>query len=170
MAWSTPRTWTTGETVTAAHMNQEVRDNLNAVLPNEVAGVSYTPTLEATTTDATATVTGREYRVGILQFVAVRFVLTTVGSGTYFVTLPRAASGLSVSTSAGKGQAIGGFHARDDTPPHMLQGSVVLGSTTTVRFHASSIEASGGGVLSHDNPRTWAADDVFSFFAVYPTA
>ena len=29
MAWTTPRTWTTGETVTAAIMNTHVRDNLN---------------------------------------------------------------------------------------------------------------------------------------------
>lgn len=27
MAWTTPRTWTTGEIVTAAHMNEQVRDN-----------------------------------------------------------------------------------------------------------------------------------------------
>ena len=29
MAWTTPRTWTTGETVTAAIMNTHVRDNLS---------------------------------------------------------------------------------------------------------------------------------------------
>lgn len=27
MAWTSPRTWTTGETVTAAMMNEQVRDN-----------------------------------------------------------------------------------------------------------------------------------------------
>ena len=31
MAWVAPRTWTAGETVTAALMNQHVRDNLNAL-------------------------------------------------------------------------------------------------------------------------------------------
>jgi hypothetical protein len=29
MAWTTPRTWTTGETVTAAMLNEQVRDNEN---------------------------------------------------------------------------------------------------------------------------------------------
>ena len=29
MAWSSPRTWTTGELVTAAMLNTDVRDNLN---------------------------------------------------------------------------------------------------------------------------------------------
>ena len=31
MAWSAPRTWSPGETVTASLMNAHVRDNLNAV-------------------------------------------------------------------------------------------------------------------------------------------
>jgi hypothetical protein len=31
MAWTTPRTWTTGEVVTAAMMNTQVRDNLLAL-------------------------------------------------------------------------------------------------------------------------------------------
>jgi microcystin-dependent protein len=33
MAWSAPRTWVTGEIVTAAHLNQEIRDNLLTVTP-----------------------------------------------------------------------------------------------------------------------------------------
>jgi hypothetical protein len=31
MAWTTPRTWVTGETVTAAQMNAHVRDNFNDI-------------------------------------------------------------------------------------------------------------------------------------------
>ena len=27
MAWTTPRTWSTGDLVTASHMNEQVRDN-----------------------------------------------------------------------------------------------------------------------------------------------
>ena len=34
MAWSSPRTWTTGEIVTAALMNTHLRDNLNVLNPN----------------------------------------------------------------------------------------------------------------------------------------
>lgn len=37
MAWSVPRTWTTGELVTAAIMNQHVRDNLNVLNPTAVS-------------------------------------------------------------------------------------------------------------------------------------
>ena len=32
MAWTSPRTWVTGETVTAALLNTHVRDNLNALM------------------------------------------------------------------------------------------------------------------------------------------
>lgn len=36
MAWTTPRTWTAGETVTAAIMNTHVRDNLAVLAPAAV--------------------------------------------------------------------------------------------------------------------------------------
>jgi len=39
MAWTTPRTWTTGELVTAAIMNTHVRDNLNVVNTSTVQGI-----------------------------------------------------------------------------------------------------------------------------------
>ena len=38
MAWTTPRTWTTGELVTAAIMNAHIRDNQEILNP---AGVSF---------------------------------------------------------------------------------------------------------------------------------
>ena len=33
MSWTTPRTWTTGELATAAHLNARIRDNMNVVNP-----------------------------------------------------------------------------------------------------------------------------------------
>ncbi len=38
MAWTAPRTWTTGELVTAAIMNAHIRDNQNTLNPS---GVSF---------------------------------------------------------------------------------------------------------------------------------
>src|SRR3990172_3723095 len=37
MAWISPRTWTTGELVTAALINIHVRDNLNVVNPGRIS-------------------------------------------------------------------------------------------------------------------------------------
>lgn len=171
MSWSTPRTWSTSEVVTAAHLNQEVRDNLGAVFPDEVAGASWAPDLEAASSNATVTVTGRKYQVGALMFVWARFVLTDPGSGIYFVTLPTAASGITASTSNGAGQTIGSFTARDTSPPLIVSGSVILASSTTAYFNGSSIPGLGpSSRLESTVPWTWAADDVLSFHAVYPVA
>jgi len=176
MAYSTPRTWATSEIVTAAHMNQEVRDNLDAALPDEVAAIDWTPTLEASAANpSTSSVTGRRWRVGPIQFLFARFVLSTAGSGEYFVTLPVAASGITANTGAGLGQAIGTFQARDITPAWMLQGNVLLKQSDEVVFHASSAEGAAGGgtesgILQHSGPREWGSGDVFSMMAMYPVA
>lgn len=176
MAYSTPRTWVTAEVVTAAQMNQEVRDNLTAGFPDEVEAIDWTPTLEAASANpSTASVTGRRWRVGPIQFVFARFVLSTGGSGEYFVTLPVAASGITANTGAGMGQAIGTFQARDITPAWMLQGNVLLKASDEVVFHTSSAEGEAGGGLStgilyHNSPREWGSGDVISFMAMYPVA
>lgn len=171
MAWSSPRTWVTSEVVTAAHMNQEVRDNLDAVLPDGVAGEAWSPTLEADSSNATATVTGRQYQVGALMFVWARFVLSAAGSGVYFVTLPTAASGITASAANGFGQAVGQFIARQDSPPLIAVGTVVLASSTTVRFNGASTANDGpSSRLESTVPWTWEADDILSFTAVYPVA
>jgi len=172
MAWSDPRTWVTGETVTAAHMNQEVRDNLNASFPDQEDGNAWSPTLEGTSSDpGTSATAGVEYTIGAIQFVWVRWVLSSGGSGDYFVTLPSTASGLTASTAAGKGSRIGGFHIRDDTPAQMYEGSMLLASTTTAYFQGSSLIGPGfGGRITSTNPRAWASGDVLSMFAQYPIA
>lgn len=177
MAYSDPRTWATDEVVTAAHMNAEVRDNFDAVIPDAaVAAVDWTPTLEASATNpATSSVTGRRWRVGPIQFVYARFVLSDGGSGEYFVTLPVAASGITANTGAGMGQAIGTYHARDITPAWMLQGNVLLKTSTTVIFHGDSSEGvlAGGansGIMQSSGPREWGSGDVISFMAMYPVA
>ena len=46
MAWTAPRTWTDGETVTAVLLNTHVRDNLKAIGD---AWTAYTPALTGVT-------------------------------------------------------------------------------------------------------------------------
>lgn len=43
MAWTTPRTWTTGELVTKSIMDTHVRDNLNAVHMTQVTALPGSP-------------------------------------------------------------------------------------------------------------------------------
>jgi len=49
MAWTTNRTWVSGELVTAAIMNTYVRDNLNTIS----GWTNHTPTLKGVTVDPT---------------------------------------------------------------------------------------------------------------------
>jgi len=172
MAWSDLRTWVTGETVTAAHMNQEVRDNINAVFPDQEDGNTWSPTLEGTGGNpGTSATAGVEYTIGAIQFCWARWVLSSGGSGDYFVTLPSTASGLTASTTNGAGQRVGGFHILDISPAQMYEGSVLLRSTTTAWFNGSSLIGPGyGGVINAINPRTWASGDILSFYAQYPIA
>lgn len=39
MAWTTPRTWTVGEVVTAAELNEQIRDNVGYLYDRAVTGI-----------------------------------------------------------------------------------------------------------------------------------
>ena len=54
MAWTTPRTWTTGEVVTKTIMDTHVRDNLNALASLDFAQITSDTAAISATTDATA--------------------------------------------------------------------------------------------------------------------
>lgn len=60
MAWTAPRTWTTGELVTAAIMNTHVRDNLSAIGRPTKGGVTSVGAVEfGSGFTAAKTATGR---------------------------------------------------------------------------------------------------------------
>lgn len=96
MAWTTPRTWTTGEVVTAAMLNEQVRDNLDAI---GAAWTAYTPTWTATTTNPTlgnGTLTGDHMTAGKLVLFRITLTFgstTTVGSGNYRFSAPSVVDG-----------------------------------------------------------------------------
>ncbi|MEU6490398.1 hypothetical protein ABZ890_08390 [Streptomyces sp. NPDC046984] len=86
-----PRTWVVGEVVSAAIMNQEIRDQLNSIFGT---WTTYTPSWTASTTNPTignGTITGRYLKVGRTVFCEIFIVIgssTTLGSGTYLLTVP----------------------------------------------------------------------------------
>jgi hypothetical protein len=51
--WTAPRTWATGELVTAAQLNEQVRDNLERVATPNYGNGDYTSGANHTTTSAT---------------------------------------------------------------------------------------------------------------------
>lgn len=50
MTWADPRTWTTGELVTAAYLNQDLRDNLTEVGPHKRVRKTVSEDLASSTT------------------------------------------------------------------------------------------------------------------------
>ena len=164
MVWSAPRTWVTAEVVTAAHMNQEVRDNFNAAFPDGVEGVSWTPGLGGTGGGAAVTTVGRRYRDGALQHLWARFDITSDGAGFYFVTLPVPAVGITASAEHGSGQVVGGWTIRDDSGPTSRNGTVLLRAADEVWFNA------GPGRVGADFPIVIVPGDSLTFDAHYPYA
>lgn len=86
MVWSTPRTWTTGETVTASIMNTHVRDQFKAIGDPWTA---YTPGIGGWT-KGNGTITGKYMQAG--KFVAFKIIFTfgstSVATGTLAFDLP----------------------------------------------------------------------------------
>ncbi|GAA1283693.1 hypothetical protein [Streptomyces javensis] len=85
-----PRTWVVGETVTAALMNTEIRDQFNSFFG---AWTSYTPTWTSSTNPSlgNGTILGRYMKVGRTVTCHVNLVTgstTTYGSGSYSFGLP----------------------------------------------------------------------------------
>lgn len=129
MAWTAPRTWVAGETVTAAIMNQHVRDNLKALGDN---WVSYTPAWTSTGTApaiGNATVQGASITTGpktIDFFFTITYGSTsTFGTGSYRFSLPVTAA----SRNAGSTMNMSGLLT--DT------GTAIWG-VTAIRFVTTS--------------------------------
>lgn len=100
MAWTAPRTWVAGETVTAALMNTHVRDNLKALGD---PWTSYTPTLVGMTIGNGAVV-AKYLSAG--KFTVVRVWLTAGGTTAYTaaitISLPAAVAATAEQPGSGK--------------------------------------------------------------------
>lgn len=157
MAWTTPRTWVAGETVTAALFNSHIRDNFNAI---GAAWTAYTPTITGVTT---STLTARNLQRGKTTEVRCVFTLTGAPSALVTVSLPVAASTafgtgaiyLNIGTVTGLRQGVGYRFA-----------SVYLASATTVAFvNDNTVTGWAAGV-----PVAWANTDIWSFVCSYEAA
>jgi len=127
MAYTTPRTWVTGEVVTAALLNTHLRDNLNAAFPVGVdAWTSYTPTLTQSVT-VTKTVTYAKYmKIGRMVTVRVDLAVTSAGTANNAIKI-----GLPVTAAtSGNHVVIGNAWVFDASVP-LLSVGVARGLTTT---------------------------------------
>ncbi len=84
MAWQTPRTWVTGEIVTAAHLNQDVRDNTGFLFtpPSVRAFKAADQTGIADTTDTAVVLDSEDFDTDTMHDTATnntRLTFTTAG-------------------------------------------------------------------------------------------
>lgn len=127
--WTIPRTWTAGETVTAANMNTHVRDNelaitgiWNSWTPNVVQGVSVTVT----------NTQSRYTRIGRTIIGYFNLAVTSTGTAATAVLI---GSFPSPATSLFE---IGTGNIRDSSAALNYPALLFLGSTTTIDLRASA--------------------------------
>lgn len=147
MAWTSPATWVANTILTAAQLNEQVRDNLKAIGDPMT---SYTPTWSAITTPpaiGNGTITGKYLAAG--KFIRFRVTIamgstTTYGSGQYTVSLPFAAHGSGIqivdtlafggTSYFGKGRITAGATAVGLYTPATTAGDLDRLVTATVPF------------------------------------
>ena len=163
---TTPRTWVTGELLTATLLNVELRDALTNL---QAAWTAWTPSPALTAISGTnptmgnSTVVGATHQIGKTILWRLRITLGSTfaaGSGTYLVELPFSINGiLSNEDPVGYGQVLAGGTRR------AIQVYFYYG-TTGFMVRTSSEEnltSSGPGVA-------WAAGQVISLTGVYQSA
>lgn len=169
MAYTSPRTWVTDENVTAAILNTHVRDNFDAGFPDGVTSASWTPTLAGSTSGGTDPAdTGREYRIGPLQFAWAYWLTPSIIDplliGAVQLSLPATPAGI---TSGLGGQVIGSWRYYDSSNPTITteSGVAILQGTAVARF-ARSV----GNVVTDTTPFVSGTGDTFSVQLCYPVA
>lgn len=159
-----PRTWVVGEVVSAAIMNQEIRDQFNSMFG---AWTVYTPTWTASTNPSlgNGTLTGRYMKIGrtvLCEIILTTGSTTTYGSGQY-------AFGLPVQAASSGVDAIGSAR--------LTAGATYIGTTFTASgsqtavptFPGSSTPATGAN-MTPTAPATLAAGHVLRLTVVYEAA
>jgi hypothetical protein len=162
---TTPRTWVTGELLTATLLNVELRDALTNL---QAAWTAWTPSPALTSsgtnpTMGNSTVVGATHQIGKTILWRLRITLGSTfaaGTGTYFLALPFSIGGiLSNEDLIGYGQVLAGGTRR---------AVQVYAQTATTGFMVrtsseADLTSSGPGVA-------WAAGQVISLTGVYQSA
>ncbi|MGW7195555.1 hypothetical protein [Streptomyces chryseus] len=166
-----PRTWVVGETVTAAMLNAEIRDQLTSMFD---AWTSFTPTWTGVTTNpvlGNGTLVGRQLKIG--RTCKVQYTLT-VGSATTFgadelrFSLPFTAANI----SGGQPGVLNWTYARSGTPNFAMGASPLSNAGTTTGFIWLANPGTIGdwNVWSSGSPWVGAAGDVLRGYGEYQTA
>ena len=180
MAWKTPRDWTAYETPTAAIMNADLRDQLNALSTHAhsgaagdgsaFAGSTWTSTWSASGTAPSignGSLAGSYQQIGKLVIATFRFApgtTTTFGTGQYSWSLPVTAQSANVTAAYANV-----FDASFGT----FGGGCHLTSTTAFSVWFDNAPAYPGApsyVCGQTSPMTWVNGDYLEATLVYEAA
>lgn len=163
---TTPRTWVTGELLTATLLNVELRDALTNL---QAAWTAWTPSPALTVVSGTnptmgnSTVVGATHRIGKTILWRLRITLGSTfaaGSGTYALAMPFGIGGiLSNEDPIGYGQVLAGGTRRAIQVYALTVNTAFMVRTST----EADLTSSGPGVA-------WAAGQVISLTGVYQSA
>lgn len=166
---STPATYASGEALTSAKLNTEIRDALTGL---QSAWQAWSPALTASTTNPTlgsGSTSGRYQRVGKDVHFEGRVSLSgacTFGAGTWYLSLPIAATASGawvngvVLVYPGAGSWVQGWLRPQDATKCTLY--VPNTATTALLSQVSSTSTPGG--------TAWAAGTQIQFWALYESA
>ncbi len=163
MAWTDPRTWVAGETITAALFNTHVRDNFKVIGD---PWTEYTPTWAGGSAIGNGTMVGRYTQAGQRVDFYVTITMgstTTFGAGAWTLTLPVAAvanrawafTGHAYDTSAGSSNSF------------PILGTIVPGNSVVNLRCDSTTAGNGMRNVLNTNPFTWASGDVLFVGGTY---
>lgn len=163
---TTPRTWVTGELLTATLLNVELRDALTNL---QAAWTAWTPSPALTVVSGTnptmgnSTVVGATHQIGKTILWRLRITLGSTfaaGSGTYALAMPFGIGGiLSNEDPIGYGQVLAGGARRAIQVYVLTVNTAFMVRTST----EADLTSSGPGVA-------WAAGQVISLTGVYQSA
>ncbi|PAZ15689.1 hypothetical protein CLM62_12900 [Streptomyces sp. SA15] len=160
-----PRTFVVGEVVSAAVMNQEIRDQFNSMF---AAWTSYTPVWTASTTNPVldnGTLIGRYMKIGRTVYFHINLTtgsLTTYGSGVYSFSLP-VASANAGATMIGNAHLLAGSR---------WNGQLVISAnaTTTSPFFPTNSTTTSTQQQTATIPATLAAGHQLRMTGMYEAA
>lgn len=159
-----PKTWSAAAVLTAAQLNAELRDALNALLPlNVVAGTNFTPTLTQSGA-VTKTVTRAKYfRFG--NWVIALYHLTVTGTGTannaITVSLPvTAAYAANAHCGAGRIFATTNFPGIACLTSTTTAGLLDTTTSTTGVFLGQTGSAATGALANTNEVHFWIGYEV----------
>lgn len=170
MAWTTPKTWTAGSVLTAAELNEQIRDNFGAafVTPTDptAAWTAFTPTLSGGWALGNSTYVATYMKIG--RQVTFSAVITVGSSATKGTTLTAALPVTAASASGLVGIRCWGedagtadfmFDHYDTTTTTITFGSHFVSGTTVLLANVTSTA-----------PFTWATGDKIGYGGTYEAA